>query len=96
MGGVWDRWWVVKWGERLTHIEADSAEDAVQWSIDALRGLGDWTENPDELHAFRYVEYGKHAGPRSFTRAVIDRARRHRGAHRREGGSGRRSGRLQR
>lgn len=75
-GAVWDGWWVVRWGPRLVHIEADGAEDAVQGSIEALRGLGDWTEDPDELRAFVYTELGKHGGPRDFTRAVIDRERR--------------------
>ena len=78
---VWDGWWVVRWGERLVHIEADDAEDAVQGSIEALRGLGDWPENSNELRAFPYIEMRKHRGRRGFTRAVIDRARRHRGAH---------------
>lgn len=82
---VREGWWVVQWGERLAHIEADDAEDAIQGSIEALRGLGDWTESPDELRAFPYTELGRHRGPRHFTRAVIDRARRHRGAHRRPG-----------
>ena len=71
-------WWVVRWGQRLTHIEAQDATDAVQGSIDALRGLGDWTEDPSELAAFPYVEYRHHAQPMEFTRAVVDRARRHR------------------
>ena len=70
---------MVRWGERLVHIEADDAGDAVQGSIEALRRLGDWTEDPGELRAFPYVEYGKHAGRRGFTRAVIDRARCHPG-----------------
>ena len=90
--GVWVDWWVVRWDRRLVHIEADDARDAVRGSIEALRGLGDWTEDPDELTAFPYVEYGKHAGSRGFTRAVIDRARRHRGTHRRDRGMGRGSG----
>ena len=83
---VWEGWWVVRWGQRLVHIEADGTEDAVRGSIEALRGLGDWTEDPSELRAFPYVEYGKHAGRRSFTRAAIDGARRHRGAHPRSAG----------
>ena len=37
---LWEGWWVVRWGQRLTHIEAQDATDAVQGSIDALRGLG--------------------------------------------------------
>lgn len=73
---VWEGWWVVRWGQRLVDIEADDAEDAVQGSIDALRGLGDWPEAPGELHAVPYVELGEHRGPRDFTRAVIDRKRR--------------------
>ena len=73
---VWDGWWVVRWGCRLTHIEADDAEDAVRGSIDALRGMGDWTEDSDELSAFPYVEFRKHTKPKDFTRAVIDRERR--------------------
>ncbi|MDD9981418.1 MAG: hypothetical protein OXU81_08700 [Gammaproteobacteria bacterium] len=84
---VWVDWWVVAWGQRLVHIEADDAEDAVRGSIEALRGLGDWTQDPRELRAFPYVEYGKHAVPRSFTRAVIDRERRTHGPHRRATGS---------
>ena len=84
---VWVGWWVVAWGPRLVHIEADDAEDAVQGSIKALRGLGDWAENPRELRAFPYTEMGKHRGRRDFTRAVIDRERRTRGPHRRAGGS---------
>ena len=70
---VWTGWWVVRWGRRLVHIEADDAEDAIRGSIEALRGMGDWTEDPGELCAFLYVEYGKHAGKMEFTRAVIDR-----------------------
>ena len=89
----WDGWWVVRWGQRLVHIEADDAGDAVQGSIEALRGLGDWPEAPGVLCAFPYIEMGKHAEPRSFTRAVIDRARRRRVPHRGDGGSGRRAGR---
>ena len=76
-------------GWRLVHIEADDAEDAVQGSIEALRGLGDWTEGPGELCAFPYVEYGNHAGAMELARAVIDRERRPRGPHRHDGGSGR-------
>lgn len=79
---VWDGWWVVRWGEHLVHIEANDAEDAVQGSIEALRGLGTGRRAPMELRACPYVEVGKHKGPRDFTRAVIDRARRHRGPHR--------------
>ena len=79
---VWDGWWVVRWGRRLVHIKADDARDAVDGSIKALRGLGDWTEDPRELQAFPYTEMGKHKGRRDFTRAVIDRARRDRGPHR--------------
>ena len=75
---LWEGWWVVRWGQRLTHIEAHDAADAVQGSIDALRGLGDWTNDPSELAAFPYVQYPHHARPMEFTRAVIDRARRHR------------------
>ena len=78
---VWDGWWVVRWGQRLVHIEADDARDAIQGSIEALRGLGDWTADPRELRAFPYVEMRKHAGPRDFTRAVIDRVRRHPDPH---------------
>ena len=73
---VWEGWWVVRWGQRLVHIEADDAEDAVLGSIEALRGLGDWPETPAELHAVPYVELRKHRGPRDFTRAVIERERR--------------------
>ena len=69
-------------GQRLVQIKADDAEDAVQGSIEALRGLGDWPEAPAELHACPYVELGKHRDPRDFTRAMIDRARRHAGPHR--------------
>ena len=48
---------------------------AVQGSIEALRGLGDWPEAAAELSACPYDELGKHRGPRrDFTRAVIDRA----------------------
>ena len=79
---VWEDWWVVRWGQRLVHIEANDAEDAVQGSIEALRGMGDWPEDPAELRAFPYVESGEHKGPRDFTRAVIDRARRNPGPHR--------------
>ena len=73
---VWEGWWVVRWGQRLVHIEADSAGDAIRGSIVALRGLGDWTEDPGKLCAFPYTELGRHRGPRDFTRAVIDRKRR--------------------
>ena len=84
---VWDGWWVVRCGQRLVHIEADDAEDAVQGSVEALRHLGDWTENADELAAFPYVEYGKkHVKPMEFTRAVIDRKRRSSRRHREQRG----------
>ena len=39
---VWEDWWVVQWGQRLVYIDADDAGDAVQGSIEALRGMGDW------------------------------------------------------
>ena len=50
---LWNGWWVVRWDQRLVHIEADDARDAIQGSIEALRGLGDWTEDahrPAGLH----------------------------------------------
>ena len=87
---VWDGWWVVRWGQRLAHIEADDAEDAVRGSIEALMGMGDWREDPIELRAFLYTEYGKHARPREFTRAVIDRSRRSKIPQRRRRTGGRR------
>lgn len=80
---VWDGWWVVQLGLHLVHTEADDARDAVPGSIEALRGLGDWTEDPRERRSFPYTEAGKHRGPRDFTRAVIDRDRRHRGQRQR-------------
>ena len=74
---VWDGWWVVRWGQRLVHIKADdAARYAVQGSIDALRGMGDWPQDPAELNAHAYVEHHKHSRRRDFTRAVIDRHRR--------------------
>ena len=73
---LWEGWWVVRWGERLVHIEADDAADAVQGSIEALRGMGDWPEDPAELSAHAYVEHYKHSRRRDFTRAVIERHRR--------------------
>ena len=73
---VWKGWWVVRWGERLVHIEADHAADAVEGSIDALRGMGDWPETRAELSVHPYVEHHRHSRPRDFTRAVIDRHRR--------------------
>ena len=51
---VRDGWWVVRWGQRLTHIEADDAQEAIHGAIDSLRGMGDWTEDPGELSAFRH------------------------------------------
>ena len=77
---VWDGWWVVRWGQRLVHIEADNAADAVQGSIEALRGMGDWPQAPAELSAHAYVEHYKHSRRRDSTRAVIDRHRRGRSA----------------
>ena len=74
-------WWVVRWGQRLVHIEADDAEDAVLGSIEALRGLGDWTGDAGALTAVPYFEHHEHARAGDFTRAVVDRTRRHRGAH---------------
>ena len=59
---VWEDWGLVRWGQRLVHIEAGDAEDAVQGSIEALPGLGDWPEAPAELHAVPYVDHGKHRG----------------------------------
>ena len=73
---VWAGWWVVRWGRRLVHIEADHAADAVEGSIDALRGLGDWPQDPGALSAHLYVEHHKHSRPGDCTRAVIDRHRR--------------------
>lgn len=66
-------------GAWCTSRRTTDAEDAAQGSIEALRGLGDWTESPGQLRAFPYVEYAKHAAPMEFTRAVIDRERRTRG-----------------
>ena len=65
---------MVQWDQRLVHIEADDAEDAVQGSIEALRGLGDWPEDPDALSAHPYVEHHKHRRARGL------HARRHRPA----------------
>ena len=73
---VWEDWWVVQWRQRLVHIEADDAEDAIQGSIEALRVLGDWLEDRGALSAQPYVEHHKHRRPRDFTRAVIERHRR--------------------
>ena len=67
---------MVSWGRRLVHTEADDAQDAVQGSVGALQSLGGWTKDPAALRAFPYVERGPHTGPRVFTRAVLDRARR--------------------
>ena len=78
----WDGWWVVRWRQRLVHIEAHDAEDAVQDSVNALRGLGDWPQYPAALSAHAYVEHHKHSRPGDFTRAVIDRHRRGRSARR--------------
>ena len=74
---------MARWGRRLVHIEADDAADAIQGSIDALRRMGDWPEDPAELSTHAYVEHHKHSQRRDFTRAVIDR-------HRRGGNAGRR------
>ena len=60
-GAVWDGWWVVRWGQRMVHIEADNAEDVVQSFFKPLQGPGDWTEDPAALHGFPYVELGKHS-----------------------------------
>ena len=73
---LWEGWWVVRWGQRLVHIEADDAADAIEGSIDALRGMGDWPQDPAELSAHAYVEHYKHSRCRDFTRAVIDRRQR--------------------
>ena len=73
---LWEGWWVVRWRQRLVHIEADDAADAVQGSIDALRGMGDWPQAPAELSAHACVEHQAHSRRRDFTRAVIDRHRR--------------------
>ena len=62
----------MRWGQRLVHIEADD----VHGSIDALRGMGDWPQDPAELSARAYVEHYKHSRRRDFTRAVIERHRR--------------------
>ena len=35
----------------------------MQRSIKALRGLGDWTEDPHELGALPYSEMGKRSRP---------------------------------
>ena len=70
---IWKNWWVVRWGKRLAHIEADDADDAIHGSTNALRGMGDWMEDPGELSAFPYVEFRNHTRPREFTRGVIDR-----------------------
>lgn len=81
-GAVWQDWWVVRWHQRLVHIEADNADDAIRGSVEALRGMGDWTGDAGELSAVPYIEYRGHARPKDFTRAVIDRAGRHRRPHR--------------
>ena len=77
-GATNDERWVVRWGQRLVYIQADDATNAIEGSITALRGLGDWPEDPAELTAFPRDEYHTHSRPRDFTRAVIsdrDRAR---------------------
>ncbi|MDD9981158.1 MAG: hypothetical protein OXU81_07335 [Gammaproteobacteria bacterium] len=76
---VWDGWRVARWDRRLVHLEADDAEDAIRGSIEALRGLGDRTESPHELRAFRTPRWGSTQGPRDFTRAVIEGHRRGKG-----------------
>ena len=65
---VWEDWWVVQWGQRLVHTKADDPEDAVQGSIEALRGMGDWPEAAAKLRAFPYVVLGKPRDPRDFNR----------------------------
>ena len=40
---VWDGWWVVRWGRRLTHFEAD---DAQRWNDASIQ------ERRRTLHAF--------------------------------------------
>ena len=61
------------------HIEVHDIRDAFQGSIEALRGLGDSTEDSGELGAVRYIGLGKHRGPRNLTRVVIEGQRRGKG-----------------
>lgn len=58
---VRDGWQVVRWGQRLAHMEADDVEDAIRGAIEAPRGMGDWTEDAGALSAFPCVEYRDHA-----------------------------------
>ena len=76
---------VVRWGRRLTHIEAHDADDAVHGSIEAFNSMGEGTKDASALHAFSYVEYRYSTQPGDFTRAVIDHTRRHHGPHRPRG-----------
>ena len=71
---TWQHWWCVRWGRRIVMVEeANDAASAIGISIEALRGMGDWTDDPAELVAFPQAEAAQHAKPHDFTRAIIAR-----------------------
>ena len=73
---VWEGWWVVRWGQRLVHIEADDAADAVQALHRRATGDGGLAGGPGGAQRPRVRRAPRStAGAGDFTRAVIDRHR---------------------
>ena len=65
-----DGWWCVRHGDALACVEASSAAQALQRSLD-LHALGDWTDDARELVVFPQDAYPENAGPHDYTRAVL-------------------------
>ena len=64
-------WWCVRYGDALAWVEAPSAGAALQRSLD-LCPLGDWTDDARKLVVLPQDVYPEHAGPRDYTRAVLN------------------------
>ena len=64
-------WWCVRHGDALAWVEAPTGADAVRRSLD-LHSLGDWTDDARELVVFPQDDYPENAGPRDYTRAVLN------------------------
>ena len=66
-----DGWWCVRCGEALAWLQAPSAASAVRRSL-VLFPLGDWADDARKLRVFPPDAYPEHAGPRDYTRAVLN------------------------
>ena len=66
-----DGWWCVRYGDSLAWVEAPTVASALRRSLD-LHSLGDWTDDARKLDVFPQDAYPDHAGPRDYTRAVLN------------------------